>query len=184
VIRPARCGDRDAIREFLDGLSLRTRYLRFFTGAASGGSSLLGVLTGSRGNIDAVVATENGTIIGHAMAADVADPGGRHVVEIGVMVADARQGRGVGSALVRAVVDRAQCRGATAVAMEVLAENRQVLTMITKHWPAAYHRHSGVYVTIRAGMPGDVRAEAPGDVGADVPVGVSAEAPGSLLLAH
>jgi GNAT superfamily N-acetyltransferase len=191
-IRLARSGDRDAIREFLGGLSLRSRYLRFFTGAAPGSPSLLGVLTGNRDNIDAVVATEHGMIIGHAMAADMADPGGAHVAEIGVVVADARQGRGVGSALVRAVIDRAQSRGATTVAMEVLAENRQVLTMITKHWPIAYHTHSGVYVTIRAVMPedlradvpGSVRAEVPGNVGADVPGNVRAEVPGSFLRAH
>jgi len=32
VIRQAGPGDQDAIREFLDGLSVQTRYLRFFAG--------------------------------------------------------------------------------------------------------------------------------------------------------
>ena len=79
-------------------------------------------------------------IIGHAMAVDrparpagsaveparsavqsarsavrPAPPGGL-VTEIGVVVADAWQGRGMGSALVRALISRAQARGVTSLA--------------------------------------------------------------------
>jgi hypothetical protein len=56
----------------------------------------------------------------------------------------------VGSALVRKVIARAQARGATAVVMEVLAENRQVITMIEDHWPVARRDYSGAYITISA----------------------------------
>ncbi len=162
-IRQACSGDRDAIAQFLAGLSLRTRYLRFFTGGAPVSGAMLGILTGSRDRADAIVATENGTIIGHAMAIDTAGPvAGAHIVEIGVVVADARQGDGVGSALVREVTARAQTRGATTVLMEVLAENRQVLAMIVRRWPAACHTRSGPYVTVRAEMTGGARQPSPG----------------------
>jgi GNAT superfamily N-acetyltransferase len=71
-------------------------------------------------------------------------------------VADARRGAGVGSALVRGLLARAAARGATAVVMEVLAENRQVLTMISDHWPVASQERSGAYVTISARLQPEV----------------------------
>jgi acetyltransferase len=114
---------------------------------------MLRVLAGGSERIDVVVAVDGGAIIGHAMACDTAGPGGARVTEIGVVVADARQGRGVGSALVRALLARALARGVTAVTMEVLAENRQVLGMIAHYWPAARHDQSGPYVTIEARLP-------------------------------
>jgi ribosomal protein S18 acetylase RimI-like enzyme len=150
----AACGaDVDALKAFLADLSLRSRYLRFFTGGASASPGVLDALMGSRDNTDALVATQNGTIIGHAMAVDIANPAGAYVVDIGVVVADARQGCGFGSALVREVTARAQARGATTVSMEVLAENRLVLAMIAKRWPDAHHTRSGPYVAVHAQIP-------------------------------
>jgi hypothetical protein len=93
------------------------------------------------------------------MAADTTGSGGTHLTEIGVVVTDACQGRGIGSALVRALAARAQARGVTATTMEVLAENRRVLAMIADHWPAASLDRSGAFVTIHAGLP------VPGDGG-------------------
>jgi ribosomal protein S18 acetylase RimI-like enzyme len=152
-IRQAGNGDCDAIRAFLAGLSPQTRYLRFFTGAPAVSTATVRRLAGDGENIDAVVATEAGAIIGHAMAADQTDASGAHVTEIGVTVTDTRQGRGVGSALTRELTARAKARGATAMAMDVLAENRKVLSMIAGHWPAASYDRSGPYVTIRTTLP-------------------------------
>jgi GNAT superfamily N-acetyltransferase len=113
---------------------------------------MLRVLAGTGDNTDAVVAVEDGAIVGHAMASD-STANGRHESEIGVVVADARQGQGIGSALVRTLAARAQARGATALLMEVLAENRPVLSMIAEHWPAARHDRSGACVTISTHLP-------------------------------
>ena len=153
VIRQAGYADRPGIRDFLDGLSLRSRYLRFFTGAAPTGPAMLRVLAGGDDRTDIVLAIENGAIVGHGMAADRTGPGGTHVTEIGVVVTDACQGRGIGTALVRRVAARARARGATAATMEVLAENRRMLTLIAHHWPAASHDRSGPYVMIYASLP-------------------------------
>jgi GNAT superfamily N-acetyltransferase len=166
-IRQACSSDRDAIGDFLAGLSLRTRYRRFFAGVMPVTTAMLRRLAGGGmaggdtassdmggdDRIDALLATEDGAIIGHAMAADTRGPSGAQVTEIGVVVADARQGRGVGSALVRALADRAQARGATVIVMDVLAENREALAMITHHFPAARHDRSGPYVTIHISLP-------------------------------
>jgi GNAT superfamily N-acetyltransferase len=162
AIREACIADRAALGEFLTGLSQRARYLRFFSGAPPTSQAMLRILTGGSGCADALVATEDGVIIGHAMASDAAGPAGRHQTEIGVVVADGRRGLGVGSALVRCLLARAQARGATTVVMEVLAENRQVITMVTDHWPAHSREQSGAYLTIHAGLPPSVAGQRPG----------------------
>ena len=152
-IRQACATDHAALRDFLTGLSLRARYLRFFAGSSPTTPAMLRILAGGADHIDVVVAIEKDVIIGHAMAAGTTRPGGTRTVEIGVVVADARRGVGVGSALVRTLLARAQARGVAAMVMEVLAENRQVLTMIADHGPAARHDRSGAYVTVHAPLP-------------------------------
>ena len=159
-IRQACYSDHPAIRDFLGGLSLRARYLRFFTGAVATSPAVLRILAGGGDHIDAIVAVENGTIIGHAMASDATGPGGT-VTEIGVVVTDSRQGQGIGSALLRTLAARAQARGISAVTMEVLAENRQVLGMIARYWPAARQEMSGAYVTVSASLPQPGRRVSP-----------------------
>src|SRR5215469_1385522 len=152
-IRQASSTDHSALREFLTGLSPRVRYLRFFSGAPPTSGAMLRILTGGTGCSDALVATENGVIIGHAMASDATGHAGSRRTEIGVVVADGRRGMGIGSALVRGLLARAQERGATVMVMEVLAENRQVITMITDHWPVTRRDQSGAYLTIHARLP-------------------------------
>ena len=87
------------------------------------------------------------------MAADRIDPLGARVTDIGVVVADAWQGRGLGSALTRALVTGARARGVTQLEMDVLHGNRQVLDMITGHWPAACIGYSPDSVSIRIRLP-------------------------------
>lgn len=149
-IRQADSADHAALRDFLTGLSLRTRYLRFFAGALPASPAMLQVLAGGRQGVDALVATRNGAIIGHAMAVDGTGPDGTAMAEIGVVVADAWQGRGVGSGLLHALAGRARARGATTLAMDVLAENQRVLAMIAARWPTARHDRSAASVTVHA----------------------------------
>ena len=152
AIRPARPADLAALRDFFAGLSAQTRYLRFFA-PVTPGPALLRLLSGGTGTAYAMVATRGEVIIGHAMAADRAGPGGVRMTEIGVVVADAWQGQGVGSALVRALIASAQARGVTSVAMDVLPANRQVLAMIAGHWPAAHTGYSQGCHTICVRLP-------------------------------
>ena len=149
LIRQAGSGDLGALRDFLAGLSPQTRHLRFFAGAPAS-AAMLRILAGQRPDADALVATRNGVIIGHAMAVDTAGPPGAAATEIGVVVADVWQGRGVGSGLMRALAARARARGATTLVMEVMAENRRMLAMIAGRWPDARHDRSGAYVTVHA----------------------------------
>jgi ribosomal protein S18 acetylase RimI-like enzyme len=136
AIRPARPTDLPALGEFFTGLSVQARYLRFFS-PITPGPSLLSLLGGGGETTDALLATRGGVIIGHGMAADVPGPGGARTTDIGVVVADAWQHRGVGSALVRALIAGAQVRGVTSVTMDVMHGNDRALAMIKGHWPAA-----------------------------------------------
>jgi GNAT superfamily N-acetyltransferase len=142
VIRPAGPADRPALSDFFAGLSVQTRYLRFF-GPVTPTPALLDLLCGEPAGVHAVVAVADGAIVGHALAADRLvpeggqDPGQGRTTDIGVVVADAWQGRGVGSALMRAVVGRAEARGVASLAMDVLHVNRKMLGMILRRWPAA-----------------------------------------------
>jgi ribosomal protein S18 acetylase RimI-like enzyme len=147
VIRPARTTDLPALRGFFTGLSVQSRYLRFFS-PITPGPSLLNLLCGGDGTTDALLATRGGVIIGHGLAADVSGPGGAMTTDIGVVVADAWQGQGVGPALVRALIAGAQVRGVTAVTMDVLHGNDRALAMIKGHWPIAGARRSRECVTM------------------------------------
>ena len=162
-IRTAGPADTDALRVFLAGLSLRTRYLRFFAGVLPVSPAFLGRMTGGvtpRGErVDALVVTAGGAapepevVIGHGMATDTHDDAGRAVTELGVVVADAHRGRGAGSALIRALTARARARGATMVMMDVLAENREMLALIEHYFPVARYGRTGPYVCVHVQLP-------------------------------
>ena len=120
---PGGPADLPALADFFAGLSVQARYLRFFA-PITPGPALLNLLCGGGGTTDAVLATRDGVIIGHGMAADRSGPCGARTTDIGVVVADAWQRQGVGSALVRALITGAQVRGVTSVTMDVLPGNR------------------------------------------------------------
>jgi ribosomal protein S18 acetylase RimI-like enzyme len=147
AIRPARTADLPALGDFFAGLSTQARYLRFFS-PITPGPGLLNLLCGGDGTTDAVLATRDGVIVGHGMAADRSGPCGARTTDIGVVVADAWQRQGVGSALVRALITGAQVRGVTSVTMDVMHGNDRALAMIKSHWPAARTRRSKDCATI------------------------------------
>ena len=153
VIRPMRPADLAALSEFFTGLSVESRYLRFFA-PVTPAYGLLHLLSGGPANVDAVITVADGVIVGHAMAADrPEDPCGTWATDVGIVVADAWQRLGVGAALMRALVVRAQARGVSSLAMDVLPGNRRVLAMIVGHWPDAVIDHSPDSLDIRIPLP-------------------------------
>ena len=153
AIRPVGPGDMAALSDFFAGLSVESRYLRFFA-PVTPARGLLHLLSGGPANVDAVVAVADGVIVGHVMAADgPADACGTRSTDVGVVVADAWQRRGVGAALMRALIIRAQARGVTSLVMDVLPGNRRVLAMIVAHWPDTVIGYSPDSLDIRIPLP-------------------------------
>ena len=163
AIRPVSPADETVLREFFAALSVESRYLRFFA-PVTPSCGLLDLMAGKPAHVDAIIAVADGVIVGHAMAADrplpgdpvpgtPGGPGEPRATDVGVVVADAWQRRGVGATLMRALIDRAQARGVTALAMDVLPGNRRVLAMIAGHWPQAALGHAPDSVDIRIPLP-------------------------------
>ncbi len=155
-IRTAVAEDCEAISSFLTGLSLRTRFLRFFAPASPPSPSLLRGLCGTTGS-DVLLATEDDAIVGHAMAVDIDGPDGSRVADIGLVVADGWQNRGVGTAMLQGLADRAVARGVGALVMDVLPENRRMLEMISRHWAGASYQFRPDTVAVRVQLPGAPR---------------------------
>jgi GNAT superfamily N-acetyltransferase len=152
AIRSVSAADMGALSDFFAGLSPETRYLRFFA-PVTPGPEMLRRMSGGVGRTDAVIAVRGGVIIGHAVAADQVGPQGTRTADVGVVVADAWQGLGVGSALMRALITGAQARGVTSLTMDVLPGNRRMLAIIAGHWPAARIEDSADFVTFRGRLP-------------------------------
>jgi GNAT superfamily N-acetyltransferase len=160
AIRPAQPTDLAALGEFFAGLSRRTRYLRFFAEVTPTGS-MLRRLAGAAG-ADALVATDGGVIIGHAMAVDRAGPGRGSTADVAVVVADAWQGRGIGSALLRALIGRAQARGVAWLTMDVQHGNTLVRGVIVRRWATARPEYSSDCLSFRVPLPPLPRRRLPG----------------------
>ena len=148
TIRGPDSADLASLTGFFAGLSLRTRVQRFFAPITPTAAALRR-LSGGAGHADVLIAIQDGAIIGHAMAADRGDT----MTDFGVVVTDAWQGQGVGSALVRALITRAQARGVTSVTMDVLPSNHRVLAMIASHWTPWRTDRSADCVTVRVPLP-------------------------------
>lgn len=153
-IRAASASDCEAIKSFVMGLSLRARFLRFFSPAAPPSPAVLRKMCGVNRDTDVLVATESGVIVGHAMAVDVTAPDGHPVADIGLVVGDGWQNRGIGSEMLSRVIARAAARGVSGLVMEVLPENRQMLTIIARRWADARYEFGGGSVTVRVPLPG------------------------------
>jgi len=152
AIRQVCTADLAALHDFFAGLSADARYLRFFA-PTTPGKAMLNLLSGGGGSTSAVLAIRDASIIGHAMAADRSGPCGAQTTDIGVVVADAWQHQGVGSALVRALITGAQARGVTSITMDVQHDNHRVLTMIAHHWPTVCTSRSRDCDTICVPLP-------------------------------
>jgi GNAT superfamily N-acetyltransferase len=159
--RGATAADCEAIRSFVAGLSLRTRFLRFFTPASPPSSAVLRAMCGAGRTTDVLVATHDGVIVGHAMAVDSDGPDGGRLTDIGVVVTDRWQSRSIGSMIMGELVARAAARGVSVLAMDVLPENRRMLGMISRRWADAEYEFSADSVAIRVHL-----SEAPAAKGA------------------
>ncbi|GAA4224171.1 GNAT superfamily N-acetyltransferase [Streptosporangium album] len=147
-IRPARMNDEERLRRFLAGLSLRTQTLRFFTGVSRPSASMVRAMIAVDGRRDVLLAVHEDVVVGHAMSF----AGSGSDVEIALVVADEWQGRGIGSRLARRLLRRAGASGARTLGMDVLCENRTVLSMVRRAWPEATMKATSGTVEVTVAM--------------------------------
>ena len=128
-IRPLRPDDVDRELRFVTGLSPETRYLRLQYSAAQATrhdvERLLDIDYVDRLALAALVGdgAEDEVIVGVSRYARI---DGTTRAECAIVVADAWQGRGLGTELMRSLMVAARARGITCLEGETLAENQRI----------------------------------------------------------
>lgn len=131
--------DDDALRRLFFTLSDTTRYLYFFAGVPA--TEIWAERFVSLGRTDgchsyAVVAEVDGDMVGFAFfrQGPYAGPRG-HSADLGIVLTDAWQGRGLGERMLTWLAGEARRRGITTLTAEVLFENRRMLRLARRMFP-------------------------------------------------
>jgi len=135
LVRPVLPQDAGALQEFVQRLSLASRYRRFHMGVRELPASLLREFT----EVD--YATHLGLLaevfdadMGETVVADarLVRRGDAPVADAAVVVADDWQGLGLGAALIARLLDTAPRLGLAAVEADVVAENQPMLRLLAR----------------------------------------------------
>ena len=145
-ITDAEPSDRPALLAFLRALSPQTAYNRFLTRAAPADVVDLHLMLANDACHRAVLALRGKQIVGHAHA--VASPDGS-TAELGVVVADEWQGKGIGPRLARALLETGPADTAVDLELLVLAWNARARSMINGLWPDAVGDSDGELIHYR-----------------------------------
>lgn len=168
-IRLARPDDADAVAAMHVRCSEHTRYLRYLQAVSEWRGINLRWLSGGHRGATLVAMSEAGDIVGLGnVFPDESDQ--PHVAEIAIIIEDAYQGRGLGTRLIRHMVELAERLGFRELVGTVLAENAgmmRVLEMTGLTW--AKKTSQGV-MTVRAQLPvASSGAQTPGRLAAKRP---------------
>jgi acetyltransferase len=120
-VRPARPDDAGALRDLVAGLSVQSGSQRFFVGVGTPSSRMVAALLRRDSTHGAWVCATGDRLIGHSIWG--LEDG---AAELGVVVADAWQRRGIGRSLTAAAAAEARARGLSDVRLHVHAENRSL----------------------------------------------------------
>ena len=151
-IRLARPEDADAVAAMHGRCSAQTRYQRYLAGVSEWRDISLRRLTGGHRGATLVVMSEEGAIVGLGNVFPAA-PDDAHAAEIAVIVEDAYQGRGIGSRLLRHMVELAERIGFQEVVAIVLAENSGMLRLLEATRLDWTRELKEAVVTLRAPLP-------------------------------
>jgi acetyl coenzyme A synthetase (ADP forming)-like protein len=156
TVRPIRPEDQADLARFFTHLSLESRVFRFFAAVANADASvkrMVDVDYQARYGIVAVAGTRR-EIVGHAMYVAI----GAGIAELALAVADAFQGRGLGTILLGQLAEAASDAGIQVLEAVVRPENHRMLEVLRE-----------------SGFPVQSRSE-PGEVHAEFPTGLTPEA--------
>lgn len=149
TVRPIRADDAAELGRLYSSLSLESRVFRFFAAVANADSSIQRMVnvdyTSTYGLV--AVAGAHAQFVGHAMYVET-EP---RKAELALAVADAYQGRGLGTILLGQLAEAAAAAGLDVLEAVVRPENHRMLQML---------RESGFPVHARS-EPGEVHADLP-----------------------
>ena len=145
TIRPITPEDRTEIAAAVRNLSPESRYKRFLGAVDALDARTLRYLTEiDHHDHEALVAFDAADGHGVGVARYARAPGAADAAELAVVVADAWQGQGLGTLLVRKVIDRARDEGISQLTALVLATNTQMLELLEREgWRREGLPHDG-----------------------------------------
>ena len=153
-IRPIRPEDRDDLAAGMRRLSPDSRYRRFLCATDELSDAELDYLTVvDHKDHEALVALELETGEGLAVARFVRWPDDLEAAEFAIAVADDWHGRGVGTALLRELTERAREEGVRRFSAIVLSDNRQMLDMIAELGSLEVKDHQAGTVELEVELP-------------------------------
>jgi RimJ/RimL family protein N-acetyltransferase len=123
-VRQARPEDRPALAAMHERLSLRSRYLRYFTGAPNVELDIQRLLRPTDDDHETVVALIDGQLVAVGCYERLDDLG---VAEVAFLVDDEHQGRGLGTLLLGELAELAAARGIRRLVAETLPANSNML---------------------------------------------------------
>jgi acetyl coenzyme A synthetase (ADP forming)-like protein len=144
-VRPARPGDAPAMKQLLEGLSDRSRWLRFFSGYPNLAKAVEWATEVDYEHRYGLVATTggDGQLVGHAGWEREADRPER--AEVALEIVDALQSKGLGTILLGQLAEAAHQAGVEVLTAEVLSENYQMIKVFRDcGFPVRTHTVPGV----------------------------------------
>lgn len=129
VARPIVETDHDHIRELHLRCSDTTRYHRYHCGLRQPTASMLDTMTDRGKGLYLAVHEPEGELVGLCGLAFTEAP---CTAELGLLVADAWQGRGIGRAVCELLLNSARAAGFERVMAHVLAENRRAVAFVAR----------------------------------------------------
>ena len=160
-IKPLEAADRDELRVAIENLSPESRYRRFLS--PTGGLSareLTYLTTIDHERHEALAAVDPATGTGVAVARYVVFDEAPARAEIAVTVADAWQGRGVGSGLLRRLAQLARARGIAQFSGLMLATNTPMIRLLSSLGTVSSRRQGTGTLELVVDLPDDPAAYA------------------------
>jgi RimJ/RimL family protein N-acetyltransferase len=156
VIRPIRPDDREELAAGMRRLSPESRYRRFFTPTNELSTSELSYLTEvDHHDHEALVALEPDSLHGIGVARFVRSRQDTELAEVAVAVADSWQNRGVATALLDRLTQRAREEGVRRFSAEILADNQPMLDLIDELGDVTMRRVDHGSVEVEVELPPD-----------------------------
>lgn len=144
-VRQARYRDSASVGAFLGGLSVRSRQRRFFNSLPNVSPAFLRrMVTITRSQL-VLLALDHDTVVGHAMAVCAGERG----VDVGIVVTDDYQRRGIGSTLLDHVTATVTEFGIAELRCDVLGENYLALDWLRRRLPGIRFTRDGETMTGR-----------------------------------